>query len=367
MNRPDLTKEIAYKAMQDFFNDKPFVLFGTGTSCAVDLNFGMGALEERLKQSIPSSEKLSDQQKDEWQRVVEALMSNSDFEAAMNSIQDEILLKEVIRETATHVAEVDRASSEKILNGSQSWSAIRLFKRLMDGLAETDRTLHVATTNYDLLAEYAIAQAGIPYTTGFWGGVMRQLDWYQAERQMTYVDKVSSGRKIQNITRLKKHIRLYKVHGSLNAFCIDDQCIETDLWTHDCPKNIERLIITPGSSKYERLHEYRDTLLSEYDKAVRSHRSFLFLGFGFNDDQLIKNEIDNKLKAQSPALIITRDWSNNIQETLNKSDNAWLVCKHKEKNNNSTIIFNRNYMDWLELPDKQLWCFDQFATEIMGN
>lgn len=365
MNRPDLTKEIAYKAMQDFFNDKPFVLFGTGTSCAVDLNFGMGALEKRLKQSIPSSEKLSDQQKGEWQRVVEALENNSDFEAAMNSIQDEILLKEVIRETATHVAEVDRASSEKILNGSQSWSAIRLFKRLMDGLPETDRTLHVATPNYDLLAEYAFAKAGIPYITGFWGGVMRQLDWYQAERQMTYVDKVSAGKRIQNVTRLKKHIRFYKVHGSLNTFCIENQCIETDLWIREYPENIERLIITPGSSKYERLHEYRDTLLSEYDKAVRSHRSFLFLGFGFNDKQLVENEIGKKIKAQSPALVITRDWSQRIREFLDGSNNAWLICKHQD--NNSTRIFNRKYQNWLELPDKQLWCFDQFATEIMGN
>jgi hypothetical protein len=365
MNRPALTKEIAYNAIQDFFNDKPFVLFGTGTSCAVDLNFGMGALEEHLKQSIPNNEKLSVQQKDAWQRVVNSLTNNSDFEAAMNSIQDEILLKEVIRETATHVAEVDRANSEKILNGSQSWSAIQLFKRLIDGLPEMDRTLHVATPNYDLLAEYAFAQAGIPYSTGFWGGVMRKLDWYQAERQITYIDKVPAGRKIQNITRLKKHIRLYKVHGSLNTFCIDGQCIETDLWIRECPEDIKRLIITPGSSKYERLHENRDTLLSEYDKAVRHHRSFLFLGFGFNDKQLVENEIGKKLEAQSPALVITRDWNQRIQDILENSTNTWLICKHQD--NESTRIFNRKYQNWLELPDKQLWCFDQFATEIMGN
>jgi len=35
----DLTKEIAYEAVQNFFNNKPFVLFGTGPSIAMDKHF----------------------------------------------------------------------------------------------------------------------------------------------------------------------------------------------------------------------------------------------------------------------------------------------------------------------------------------
>ena len=45
MNKPKLTQEIAYKALQGFFDNKPFIVFGTGTSCTVDYGFGMGALE----------------------------------------------------------------------------------------------------------------------------------------------------------------------------------------------------------------------------------------------------------------------------------------------------------------------------------
>ena len=54
MSKPVLTKEIAYKAFQDFFSDKPFVLFATGTSCAVEQGFSMGELEADLKEKIPS-------------------------------------------------------------------------------------------------------------------------------------------------------------------------------------------------------------------------------------------------------------------------------------------------------------------------
>ncbi|WP_169717699.1 hypothetical protein SPSIL_045390 [Sporomusa silvacetica DSM 10669] len=41
----ELTKKVAYSELQAFFNQKPLVLFGTGTSCAVDGRFGMTALK----------------------------------------------------------------------------------------------------------------------------------------------------------------------------------------------------------------------------------------------------------------------------------------------------------------------------------
>ena len=44
-----LTKKNAYNALQDFFNQVPFVLFATGTSCAVDFDFGMAPLVRILK------------------------------------------------------------------------------------------------------------------------------------------------------------------------------------------------------------------------------------------------------------------------------------------------------------------------------
>ena len=41
---PLLTEEIAINAIRDFFRGKPFVIFGTGMSCALDVRFGMPAL-----------------------------------------------------------------------------------------------------------------------------------------------------------------------------------------------------------------------------------------------------------------------------------------------------------------------------------
>ena len=365
MNKPQLTKEISYKALQEFFNQKPFVIFATGTSCAVDPDFGMEALEQYLKEEIPKRI-LDERPKNEWSGFLKALAQNYDFEAAMNAIKDKTLLRQVINTTAEHISNVSRKNAFGILSGEKIWTAIGMFKRLVDRLPETDRILHVATPNYDLMAEYAFTQANIHYTTGFWGGVIRKMDWIQAERQMTYAEKRPTGRsKISTITCRKKHLRLYKVHGSLNTFCFKGQVVETDVWDN-IPDGVKRLMITPGKSKHEALHNYRDSLLSEYDKAVRGHSGFLFLGFGFNDTQLIKNTIFKKLKNQSsPALIITKDSNPRIDSLLKESKNTWLVCKHTE--NDSTMIYNCNYKDGLNLPDKEIWKFDIFTTEIMGG
>ena len=176
MSKAELSKKIAYAALQDFFNQVPFVLFATGTSCAVDLEFGMASLEAFLKKEIPDFDLAPDQAL-EWANIIEALASDSDFESAMNAVQDEKLLNKIIEKTAEHVSNADRKNTFGILNGSVHWPAINIFKRLVDKLPENNQPLHVATPNYDLLAEYAFTRADIPFSTGFCGGVLRKLDW----------------------------------------------------------------------------------------------------------------------------------------------------------------------------------------------
>ncbi|HDY8069403.1 TPA: SIR2 family protein [Vibrio vulnificus] len=360
-----LTKEIAYKALQNFFDETPFIMFATGTSCAVDIGFGMAALEHHLKMVIPEYH-LNSNQLCEWQKVLELLDESSDFEAAMNSISDLTLLSYVVNETAKTVALVQNKNIDKILSDPFSWTANEIISRLLNKLPSSNPVLHMATPNYDLLAEIAMSSIKVPYVTGFWGGAIRTLDWKQSQRQMTYPELQQVGiTKKQSITRRMNHVKLYKVHGSLNVFCKDREVVECDLWQHP-PSGFERLLITPGTSKHEKLHDYRDVLLGEYDDAVRAHNRFLFLGFGFNDTQLVNNAITDKLtKNRSDALIITRDSNSRIEQLLSSAKNTWLVCKSEK--DDSTRIYNSSYDDWLYLNDKELWRFDHFANEIMGR
>jgi hypothetical protein len=359
-----LTKEIAYSKLQAFFYDKPMVLFGTGTSCAIDSRFGMAALKEHLFTKIPK-QFLTETQKKEWDEVVTFLQSSNDFEKAMDAINDSELIQVITKKTADFLIQIQQDYAIKILKSEVEWPAIALFKRLVKGLPETDRKLHVATPNYDLLAEYAFEQAKIPYFTGFIGGICRQLDWTQCERAVTYVETVSKGRRLEKVTKLKKHIRLYKVHGSLNTFKLNDEIVENNAWINTVSEQLERLMITPGTSKFERLHHNRTELLGTFDNAIKAHRSFLFIGYGFNDSQLTNGTLEAKLKNQKmPGLIITRDSNDRIERLLKECDKLWLVCKHQD--NESTRIYNKQYEDGLYL-DKDIWKIDQFTREILGD
>ncbi len=358
-----LTKEIAYKELQEYFQDKPFVLFGTGMSCAIDNRFGMDPLKEHLLDEL-AKKRLNNTQKKQWDSVVKSLDSGIDFETSMNNVKCDGLIKEIVITTGNFVSSLDYEYSQKIFKGDINWPTSSLFKKLVDTLPGTDRELHVATPNYDMLAEYAFEKINIPYITGFYGGVVRQHGWEQSRRSITYVEKVPQGRKIILVTREKKHIRLYKVHGSLNLFLINESLIEHNALLYlPTPNGTERLIITPGISKYEKLHLYREELLKKYDDAIRKHSFFLFLGFGFQDNQLI-NAIRNKLKNQKcNGLIITKDPNAIIDKLLNEADNLWLICQ----SGTGTLIKNKKYSTPLSLQNEELWKADIFTKKILGG
>lgn len=360
----ELTKEIAYKEFQKYFQDKPFVLFGSGMSCAVDDRFCMISLKERLLDKL-AKENLNPTQQTEWDSVIESLNSGVDFETSMNSVKDDGLINEIVIITGDFVSRLDYECSQKILDGNKNWPASSLFKKLVDKLPGTDRELHVATPNYDMLAEYAFSKVEIPYINGFYGGVVRRLDWEQSRRSITYVDKVPNGKKIKPITREKKHIALYKVHGSLNLFLTNDTLIENNALLYiPTPKGTERLIITPGLFKYEKMHRFRKELLGRFDDAVEKHSFFLFLGFGFNDKQLITSAILDKLKnRECNGLIITKDTNGRIDELLNEAENLWLICQSES----GTLIKNKRYSNPLLLQNEELWEVDIFTKKILGG
>lgn len=365
MSKEKLTKEIAFKELQGFFQETPFVLFGTGMSIAVNNVFGMDALKENLLKEIPLKT-LNESQEKEWKLLKEALAKSKDFENAMNNIQDEQLISFIVEQSGKFIAEQDYIYSQKILTGEIDWPASSLFKKLVDGLPGTDRELHVATPNYDMLAENAFFKNGIHYINGFWGGLNRSLDWKQSKRAITYAEKTVNGKTKRNTTREKRHIAFYKVHGSLNLFLLNDSLIENNSWLYNKPEKIERLIITPGISKYEKLHKYRSELLGKYDDTIQKHNFFLFLGFGFNDNQLNTNTILDKLKNKNcNGLIITRSSNSRINKLLDKAKNLWLVSSTEDKT--GTIIKNSKFANELILNDNELWKIDTFTRTILGE
>ena len=366
MTRDPLTEDIAINALRSFFREKPFVFFGTGMSCALDNRFGMASLKDVLVAQI-KTRSLTGTQSKEWIGVETALNNGRDLESALNAVSNQNLLKMITEITGEFVASIDRKYACRIATGDTEWPANRLLKKLVDTLPEGDRVLHALTPNYDMLFEYACDYKEIPYTNGFSGGVERKTDWQSALRSLLLPEQVPQGRKIRTVYKHRKHVRLYKVHGSLNYFFHRNVVIENNAWMWNPPGFAQRVMITPGLSKYETLQRYRQELLQSADAAINKASHFLFIGYGFNDSHL-EEYIKRKLITQScHGLIVTRDCNPRIESLLAKATNLWLVCKSEDAKSEGTRIFNKQYSDWLSFPDKRLWDIGEFTTQILGG
>lgn len=366
MDQKTITEDIAVKALRNFFHEKPFLFFGTGMSCALDARFGMSALKDALLNGM-QKRTLTDAQKNEWGAVATALEKGTDLETALNPVNDENLLQTVTAITGSFVATADRDLACQIAQGTAEWPAARLLKKLVDTLPEGDRILHALTPNYDMLFEYACDFADIPYANGLFGGIERKTDWEAVNRALLEPEQICQNRKKKTVFKHKKHARLYKVHGSLNYFFHRNVVVENDAWMWNPPDFAQRVMITPGLSKYQTLQRYRQELLQSSDVPINNATHFLFLGYGFNDNHL-DEYIKRKLITQGcNGLIVTRDSNPRIQSLLEQSANLWLVCKTEVASMEGTRIFNKQYADWLRLPDRRLWDVSEFTTQILGG
>lgn len=360
-----LTEDAAVDALRSFFREKPLLVLGTGMSCALDVRFGMPALQVALVNRLGWGS-LPVGPRNQWNAVVEDLRQGQDLESALNNVSDDSLLREIASIAGAFIGEADRDLSCQIAQGEIEWPAIRLLRKLVDGLPEGDRILHVLTPNYDMLFEYACDYAGISYTNGFSGGVERKTDWQAADRSLRLQEVVSYGRRHRRICKYKNHVRIYKVHGSLNYFWYRNAVIENNAWMRDPPDFVERVLITPGLSKYRMLQAYRQELLQPADAAIERATHFLFLGYGFNDSHL-EEYVRRKLVSQScNGLIVTRDSNHRIEALLSEASNLWLVCGtgHDFRN---TRIFNGQYSNSLWLAGNRLWDIGEFTTRILGD
>lgn len=357
-----MLEKTAYTGLGNFFEATPFVILGTGISCAVDTDFGMKRLQEYLETEL---EDIAGTQKREWDKVRKTLSNGKDLECALDHAQDEDLIKKIVEHTAALMLKLDLKYREKIFNGSVIWPMESLIKKMFGSIKVDNHVLHIATTNYDMLPEYSFEKNGLPYSTGFYGVIERKLNWSLAERPFHKCKKIRVGSRLYCDNVKEPHIKLHKVHGSINTFEHNGNIMENNLFIHDKPHDIERLMITPGVKKHEKLHHVRDELLGEYDKALSNQYSLLFAGFGFNDTQLINATMKRKIQEDKcSTLIVTRDSNQRIESLIGGLDNVWLVCS-EQGNENNTLI--RKGADEIIIHGEQFWKIDAFTKKILGG
>lgn len=151
--------------------------------------------------------------------------------------------------------------------------------------------VNVFTSNYDLFNEVALEQLNIHYTTGFKGGINRKFT--PSMFKLRLVD--DENRYKEKWDPVRKFVKLFKIHGSLNWFENENhEIVQLD----NTNEKLEKRMIYPYVSKHNltRQTPYSE-LFREFSINVQKNNSVLFImGYGFPDEhinQIIKQGIDN--------------------------------------------------------------------------
>lgn len=361
-----IDQKTAYSKIKTIFDKKVLVVVGTGASMAVDQKFGMAALTEELSRKMPAIVFSNKDLENLWDNIKKKI-NNIGLEKALDGIDNEELISAIIKVTGDFIARIDAKNKKKsLLNVFPGFPMEKFLLKLVGALSPLNPALNVITPNYDLLIEHICDRINIPYCTGFKGGITKYYDWNVAEKKMYYTTYITKREKQRKVERTKKHIKLHKVHGSLNWFWHNDQIVEDNSLTYDKECCLKRAIITPGDTKIsEAFMKYRD-FFTRADSAVANDDAYIFAGYGFNDIH-IEKEIDRHLKINGKyGVIITKELSDKAKNLINTADNLWAVFQDPD-NSANTLIKNRKYNNHLIVENSDLWKIDKFTDIILGG
>lgn len=354
------------KAIQEFqgiLKKHPVLVVGTGASCALDPRFGMFALAKELHRTVqPGSDA------EQWKRVLASLDGGKGLEDALDAVTVTGLKERIVTATGAFVASVDRDWIWRVSTGEVSGPLHGMLRKLVDGLPPTNPVQHVVTPNYDMLIEHTCDALEVPWTDGFTTGSTCRRDWSAARNSMLKMTREPRGRTWTDTIRFMPHVQLHKVHGSINWFRNTDETrlLRCDRMTDGpLPADWRRTMITPGRGKLEEAGKNRERF-AEADAAIAEASAFLIVGYGFNDDH-IHNGIRKRLVDQGcSGIVVTRDWSPNIENWVRRSTNLWAVCQEPGGGKSGTIVVGPGNVDAPMVCEGQdLWKIVEFVEAVM--
>lgn len=295
MNGIKETKEEVFHLVQKFLRLHPVIIWGSGAT----IPYGLPSMNDLRKKLKPKLGHIDE---------------NADLETELGKVDDSKIdeIRKIIRD---EVVKGDIACLKKSLKDTNYFEAI--IKMMRKFYNPDPQKIDIVTTNYDCVLEYALSKSNYNFTDGFTG---RSLSKFNL--------KAFGERKI---------INLIKVHGSLNWFSDENN----DIFYLPCEHDSNRLkysMVLPAKNKYHETYQdpYR-TLINKSDNAIEKASSFLVVGFGFNDEHLTP-KIDNKIKASTPIVIITKKATYSCRGRLN---NAGKYCLFEESDSETKVTFKK--------------------------
>ena len=317
-----MDRNTIFTKVQKCLENVPVILAGTGVTIPLGIP-GMRDLSEHL------ISKLNNKFKSDitWNAIKEKLDVGTDLENALTDIAlTDVLVNDIVEETWKLIAEADRAVFVEYVLGKKSIVLSELINKYYQ---VHPQCVNIITTNYDRVIEYACDQKRIMYDTRYKGGYIRYLTTEK--------------------TGTSDVVNILKVHGSLDLFR-DSSGLVCSVPGHltTLPVGYLPEIISPGISKYKAvLTSSCRNILHESDTIINNARSFLCIGYGFNDEQ-IQTGIISQIQTGKPIVVVTKTISNKAASLLvNNSTNFVVIEENPGKVNSTrfTIDTENHYLD----------------------
>ncbi|QZH74985.1 MAG: SIR2 family protein [Erythrobacter sp.] len=340
-----MTNEQIAKLAQSCFQGNPVIVLGSGASMPHGLP-SMGDLAEFLKGNIkPSDAKESSG----WDAVVAELDDGNHLEAALEGKNlPASLLQKIICETWNCVNEKDAAVFFGLAKDPAAFPLGRILSSLFQS---TNVAVHVVTTNYDRVIEYACNSAGLLFNAGFTPGYLQTWE-------------AGGGVGFMIAGKPTRMVKIWKVHGSLDWFqTADDAVVGLPVFQLPDETHIP-LIVTPGLNKYEKTHQdpFRSTI-NGADAALRGASAFLTIGFGFRDQHIHPKIIQRCKEKNVPIVVLARTLTEEAKAFLGKNAGQNYLGIEFD-NGTGSRAYTKDHPDGFEIPDQELWSAEGFMSLV---
>lgn len=305
------------KKIQSYLSNPPLVVWGSGAT----IGFG-----------LPSMSSLMADLKDAGLLEPDA---GTDLEQELGRDVYDGRIDEIRKFIREKISAANKTAHDTLLSNSNAFEGIR---KLTTFCTSTDiKLMNVVSTNYDLILEYVWGYFGHHYTDGF----PQDLNKYSGDN-----------------FKEKNIINLYKVHGSINWYKIgssDRKCFHE---TSNVP-----IMIPPGRRKYESVLEmpYRD-LIQRSDDAIAKSKSYLVVGFGFNDHHLTP-KIRTCTLDEKPIVVVTKAITDTTRNELSAARRKIFVeADHTNDNNTHITIIENGSTLADQIINGDYWKLEKFMT-----
>ncbi|WP_127563014.1 SIR2 family protein [Nioella ostreopsis] len=338
------TEDIA-KFAQTCFQGSPTIILGSGASMPHGLP-SMGALSDCLRDKLETA---GQAEEDAWLLVRTALANGDHLEAALEgkALPDTLLAK-IVGLTWQCVNEKDTALLSLAASNGQEFALGHLLSGMFNS---TLNEIHVVTTNYDRVAEFACNSKGVLFQTGFAPG---------------YVQKWEStgGVKFRHGAKASRVVKIWKVHGSLDWFRTEDERTVGLPVFELPPAEYAPLIVTPGFNKYETTSQdpFR-TIINGADNALKTASAFLCIGFGFRDLHIHPKIIERCREKNVPIVVLARTLTDEAKDFLKSKAGANYMGI--EMSGAGSKVYRPEAPDGVEVATADLWSLSGFNNLVL--